>query len=401
MPWKNVCPMDNKLLFISEYLNGYFSVSALCERYGISRKTGYKWINRYKQLHQASALEDLSRHPLFSPNKINDDVTTALLNIRNKHPDWGPAKILWRLEMERPDLKNPSYSSVARILKQKGYIKKRRKRINHPHPGKPLSSMDKSNDIWTADFKGQFKTLDGIYCYPLTVMDGFSRFILSCKGMDGPKQRLVKKAFTRLFKKYGLPSRIRTDNGIPFASCAIARLSRLSVWWLRLGILPELIEPGCPQQNGRHERMHRTLKKATTFPPADDMKAQQKRFNYFVSEFNFQRPHQAIGMVPPADIYEYSNRTMPDKLPPMEYPAHYEVRKVSRNGGIKWESAWVNVGKVLREEYIGLVEIDNGVWDVTFGPLWLGILIDKEMKIKDIECRFERNPKSEKVLPMS
>jgi putative transposase len=401
MPWKNVCPMDNKLLFISEYLAGYFSVSSLCDRYCISRKTGYKWINRYLQSHAASSLENLSRQPHSSPNVISDDVITALLAIRDKHPDWGPMKLLWRLEKDHPDFSMPSYASVARILKRNGYIKKRRKRTRRPHPGKPLSKMLKPNDIWTADFKGHFRTLDGIYCYPLTVVDGFSRYILACQSMLAPKRDPVKQAFTRLFKEYGLPTRIRTDNGTPFASTSIARLSRLSVWWMRLGITPELIEPGCPQQNGRHERMHRTLKQATTIPPAADLKWQQKRFDQFINEFNYERPHQAIGMKPPADLYKSSLRIMPEKLPPMEYPAHYEVRRVSRNGGIRWTSGWVNLGQVLKEEYVGLVEIDDGVWDLTFGPLWLGLLDEKNMKIKDIECRLERNPKGRIVLPMS
>jgi hypothetical protein len=248
------------------------------------------------------------------------------------------------------------------------------------------------NDLWCADFKGEFKTGDGIYCYPLTVTDDHSRYLLGCQGLLSTKVVEAKPVFTRLFKEYGLPKRIRTDNGVPFATNTLARLSKLSAWWVRLGILPELIEPGKPQQNGRHERMHRTLKAETTRPPAGSCRAQQRKFNGFREEFNQERPHEALDMQTPASCYAPSPREMPNRLPPLEYPDRYEVRYVSANGGIRWKNhAWVNVSTVCIGEYVGLEEIDDGVWDVYFGPLRLGRLHDRLMRIEDAYGRLRRH----------
>ena len=263
-----------------------------------------------------------------------------------------------------------------------------RRRIGHP--GKPTSLILAPNDLWSADFKGQFKTGNGRYCYPLTVADGFSRYLLGCQGLTSTAVDDAKPVFTRLFKKYGLPTRIRTDNGVPFATNTLARLSRLSAWWVRLGILPEFIEPGNPQQNGRHERMHRTLKAETTRPAAGSLAAQQRRFNAFREEFNHERPHEALDQHTPASCYRPSTREMPSILPPLEYPDRYEVRYVSANGGIRWNRDWVNVSIVCVGEYVGLEEIDNGIWNVYFGPLKLGRLIERHMRIEDEYGRLNR-----------
>ena len=222
--------------------------------------------------------------------------------------------------------------------------------------------------------RDSFKTGDGRYCYPLTVTDGFSRYLLGCQALNSTAVDEAKPVFTRLFKEYGLPKRIRTDNGVPFATNTLARLSRLSAWWVRLGILPEFIEPGKPQQNGRHERMHRTLKAETTRPPADSLRAQQRKFNRFREEFNNERPHEALDQQTPASATAPPPREMPSKLPPLEYPDRFEVRYVSANGGIRWNRRWVNVSTVCVGEYVGLEEIDDGIWDVYFGPLKLGRL---------------------------
>ncbi len=240
--------------------------------------------------------------------------------------------------------------------------------------------------MWTADFKGHFKTGDGVYCNPLTVADGYSRYLLGCQGLLSTAVAGAKPVFTRLFKEFGLPQRIRTDNGVPFATNTLARLSSLSAWWIRLGILPELIEPGTPQQNGRHERMHRTLKAETTRPPAANARAQQRRFNHFCEEFNYQRPHEALDMQTPASLYHRAPREMPNKLPSLEYPDRFELRYVSYNGGIRWNHQWVNVS-ITAGEYVGLEQIDDGVWNVYFGPLKLGRLLEKHMRIEDA---FER-----------
>jgi hypothetical protein len=247
------------------------------------------------------------------------------------------------------------------------------------------------NDCWSADFKGQFKTGDGNYCYPLTVTDNFSRYLLECKALSGTLREPTQAAFRRLFCEHGLPRRIRTDNGVPFASATLGRLSRLSAWWIRLGVMPELIEPGKPQQNGKHERMHRTLKKETTQPAAANSRAQQRKFNIFRREYNEERPHEALDMDTPADRYQASPRQMPDKLPSLEYPDRFERRYVSANGGIRWKNQWVNVTTTIIGDYVGLEEIDDGEWDVYYGFLKLGRLHERHMRIEDHRGRLKRH----------
>jgi len=250
--------------------------------------------------------------------------------------------------------------------------------------------MDAPNQVWAADFKGHFKTGDGIYCYPLTVTDGCSRYLLACHGLLTTACAEAKPIFTRVFREFGLPERIRTDNGVPFATNTLARLSTLSAWWVRLGILPELIEPGKPQQNGRHERMHRTLKAETTRPAAATCRAQQRRFDRFRHEFNNERPHEALGQRTPASLYTASPRPYPSKLLALEYPAHFERRYVSANGCLRWNHHFVNVSQTCIGEYVGLEEIDNGVWNVYFGPLKLGRLLEEHMRIEDQFGRLKR-----------
>ncbi len=398
MPWKEELPMEQRLRFIGDYLNGYFSFAELCERFGISRKTGYKWINRYHESGNPESLLDRSRCPHHFPTKTPEIITEVLLSVRDKHPTWGPRKLLWRVERDHPDwIYLPAPSTVSLILQRNGLTRKRRKRSRRPHPSKPMTVITEPNQVWTLDFKGQFKTGDGIYCYPLTVADGFSRYIFACDGLLSPSHDPVKEAFKRLFREYGLPMRIRSDNGTPFASVALGRLSRLSVWWIRLGILPELIAPGCPQQNGRHERMHKTLKYETTIPPAQNLQTQQLRFDNFCHEFNHERPHEALDMRVPSEVHSKSPRSFPNKLPQIEYPTHFEVRRVSHNSGFRWKPKYVSASHVLIDEYIGLEEIDNGIWEVYFGPIWLGRLDERVMKIEDKYGRLKRKKKKKKV----
>src|SRR6185436_2359028 len=256
----------------------------------------------------------------------------------------------------------------------------RRRRPRPGHPGKPQTPMAAPNTVWTIDFKGHFRTQDGIYCYPLTVVDGFSRYLLACKGLPHPSHDGVYRTLERTFREYGLPEILRSDNGAPFASQAIRRLSRLAVWWIRLGIAPELIEPSHPEQNGRHERFHRTLKDGTARPSRAILVCQQRRFDHFRHEYNHERPHRALEGDSSAMRYVASPRPYPAKPPQVEYPAHFEVRRVSRNGGIRWKhtsliatnNGWVNVSSVLAEEYVGLEEIADGVWSMYFGPVLLG-----------------------------
>jgi transposase InsO family protein len=315
----------------------------------------------------------------------------AILEARRRHPSWGGKKLLALIQKRHHDWDLPHRSTVCDILSRHGMVPKKRSRRRIGHPGKPTSSILAPNDLWSADFKGQFKTGNGRYCFPLTVTDGFSRYLLGCQALNSTAVQEAKPVFTRLFKEYGLPKRIRTDNGVPFATNTLARLSKLSAWWVRLGVLPEFIEPGKPQQNGRHERMHRTLKDETTRPASASLPAQQRRFNTFRTEFNNERPHEALDQQTPASLYQPSSREMPNRLPPLVYPDRFEVRYVSGNGGIRWRRGWVNVSTVCIGEYVGLEEIDDGVWNVYFGPLKLGRLLDRHMKIEDAHGRLLRH----------
>src|SRR5262250_3034324 len=342
MPWRVASPMDQRTQFIADFLRDMLSITELCTLYGVARKTGYKWIDRYLR-HGPAGLEERSRRPRRSPNQTADEIVHAILEGRRRHSSWGGKKLLALVQRRHPRWSLPGRSTACDILKRHGLIPTRRHRRRIGHPGKPTSEILAPNDLWSADYKGHFRTGDGRYCYPLTVADGFSRYLLGCQALASTAVDGARPVFTRLFKEYGLPKRIRTDNGVPFATNTLARLSRLSAWWVRLGILPESIEPGQPQQNGRHERMHLTLKNETTRPPAGSLHAQQRKFNVFRTEFNNERPHEALDMQTPASCYESSPREMPNKLPPLEYPDRFEVRYVSANGGIRWKKhAWVN-----------------------------------------------------------
>jgi len=396
VPWRTSSPMDQRTQFIADYRRDLDSLTTLCERYRISRKTGYKWIARYNAEGPAG-LHERSRRPGRCPHVTSSAVVKALLETRRHHPTWGAKKLLAILARRHPDWAWPARSTTCDLLRRHGLIAARRRRARPGHPGRPLTPMTAPNGIWTADFKGQFRTRNGAYCYPLTVVDGFSRYLLGCQALLGPTHQATQPVFRRLFQEFGMPEILRTDNGVPFATSALGRLSRLSVWWIQLGIYPELIEPAHPEQNGRHERMHRTLKKEATLPPSGSLAAQQRRFVTFRQEYNHLRPHEALDQNPPASAYQPSNRTFPTRLAPIEYPPHFERRLVSHNGGIRWNARWVNVSHVLAEHHVGLEEIDNGLWNVFFGPLHLGRLNERNYRIEDHRGRQTRR----KVLPMS
>jgi putative transposase len=390
VPWSETTPMDQKTQFIADYLRECQSMTELCALYDISRKTGYQLVARYLRLGPVG-LEERSRNPESHPNQTPEPVVQAFVQARQRHPSWGAKKLLSIVHKRHPTWALPGRSTVCDILSRHGLVAKQRHRRHIGHPGKPPTQILAPNDVWCADFKGQFKTGDGIYCYPLTVTDGFSRYLLGCQGLNSTRVAEAKPVFTRLFKEFGLPRRIRTDNGVPFATHTLARLSQLSAWWVRLGVLPELIEPGKPQQNGRHERMHRTLKAKTTRPPANTCRGQQRKFDRFRQEFNFERPHEALDMQTPASCYDASPREMPSTLPALEYPDRFEVRYVSFNGGIRWNKSWVNVSITCAGEYVGLEEIDDGMWNVYFGPLKLGRLLERHMRIEDALGRLKRH----------
>jgi len=391
MGWKGVTVMDQRIRFLSDYLEGFYPFSELCLLFGISRKTGYKWVGRYREFG-VEGLEERSRRPLTCPHQTDDAVIQSIVRERHRHPTWGPKKLLHVIGKRQPHWSLPAISTTADILKRKGLIEPRPRRLRRQHPGCPKTVCRAPNEIWTADYKGHFRMRNGQYCYPLTVCDMYSRYLLGCSAHPAISLEGSKVTFTRLFKTYGLPERIRTDNGVPFASSAIARLSALSVWWIKLGVYPEQIEPGKPQQNGKHERMHRTLKKEATIPPGKHLTAQQKRFNIFREEYNGQRPHESLGMKTPDEVYTVSTRTMPEKILPPEYPQHFEVRRVSRNGGIRWHHHRVPVSQTLVEEYIGFEEIDDGVYNVYFQELLIGRFFEEIGIIKDVIKRVPTRP---------
>ena len=396
MPWSQTSSMDEKIRFIADSQRQLFPFSEVCGRFGISRKTGYKWIDRYAD-EGPQGLHDRSRRPRSCPHQTPAGIVAALVQARQRHPSWGVKKLLKILSPKHPDWEWPSRSTGCDILRRHGLVPKARRRSRPGHPGRPDTPMTEPNEIWTADFKGEFRTRDGLYSYPLTVADGFSRFLLVCQGLHSTAHLDSRPIFLRLFQEFGLPRIIRTDNGVPFATTALGRLSLLSVWWIRLGIYPELIEPAHPEQNGRHERMHRTLKAETTHPPRANLPSQQRRFNEFREEYNHERPHEALDQDTPASRYRPSPRALPRRLPAIEYPSHYEIRLVSRNGGIRWNSHWVNVTHTLGGEYVGLEEVDNDLWEVYFGPVRLGRLDVRTLRIEDHLGRSVRK----RVLPMS
>jgi transposase InsO family protein len=382
MPWDEATRMDRRERFVSEFDSCQYTMTELCERYGISRKTGYVWVDRYAQ-EGLAGLRDRSRAPRSCPHGTAPEVSERLLELRRLHPTWGPRKLLAWLEKREPERSWPVASTVGGILKRHGLVEDRAaRRRPWPPSVRPSVQAEAPNRVWTGDFKGQFRTGDGRLCYPLTVADGFSRFLLAVVGLDTVSEAQAWPVFERLFREYGLPEAIKTDNGSPFASiCALARLSRLSVRWLKLGIRLERIEPGHPEQNGRHERMHRTLKQETARPPAADRGAQQERFDRFRSVYNEQRPHEALAQKTPAELYHSSGRPYPEKTPEPEYPGHFEVRWVRPNGGIKWQGEFLFLSQALSGERVGLEESDDGVWSVYFGLVLLARFDERERKL--------------------
>lgn len=379
MPWEETTRMSRRVQFIAAFDSCQYTMTELCERFGISRKTGYKWANRYEKAG-LEGLKDRSRAPKSCPHSTSQELSEKLLELRRSHPTWGSRKLLAWLSKREPEAIWPAASTVDGILKRHGLVEERgRSRRSWPPSGRPSVQTEAPNQVWSCDFKGQFRTGDGRLCYPLTVADGFSRFLLAIQGLDSVAGAEVWLVFQRLFREYGLPEAIRSDNGSPFASAsAVARLSHLSVQWVKLGIRLERIEPGHPEQNGRHERMHRTLKQETARPPAASRSAQQERFDQFRSLYNEQRPHEALGQQTPAQFYRPSLRPYPSKISPPDYPGHFEVRWVRPNGGIKWQGQFLFLSQALSGERVGLEETADGVWTVYFGTLLLARFDEKE-----------------------
>lgn len=394
MPWKETCAMDQKIQMIGDWLSEEHGITELSKMYGVSRKTVYKWIGRY-EAEGPPGLEERSRAPMSHPNATPLSMAREIVAAKLRHQSWGPKKLLAWLEERYPGKRWPAASTVGDILKKEGLVKSRkRKRKTPPYPV-PFSECHRPNAVWCADFKGQFRTGDGELCYPLTISDNYSRFLLSCRGLNHPTYEAVRPWFEETFKKYGLPEAIRTDNGAPFASVSLGGLSKLSVWFIKLGVRPERIGTGRPEQNGRHERMHRSLKEATASPPRSDMGEQQKAFDEFKHEYNFERPHEALGQKTPDSFYRPSLRPYPFKVPAVEYHGDVIVRQVRHNGEIKWRGEFIYVSEALAGEPVALKQKEEHLWEVSFSSYPLGVLNELTMKVIPPICK-ER----EKVLPM-
>jgi transposase InsO family protein len=381
--------MEERFGFIRDWLTRNYSVTELCETYEISRKTGHKWIERFKQYGQGG-LEELSRRPHGHPHTTPLVIQDKIVAFRKEHRYWGPKKLIDRLQKREPDITWPSASTAGSILKRRGEVMARRFRRRVPGYGQSLLKADQPNAVWGVDFKGWFRTQNGRRVDPLTISDLASRYLICCQAVKKTNGLEVREQFERVFREYGLPERIRSDNGPPFASIGLAGLSRLSVWWIRLGIKPERIRPGHPEENPEHERMHRTLKQETAHPPKNTSRSQQKAFDQFRREFNDDRPHEALSMQTPSERYQFSRRAYPDRLAEIEYPADYLVRRVRSAGDIKWKGELIYTSQALVGENLGLKQVDEKVWTVHFGPLCLATLDSKTKQLEKIKNVYEK-----------
>jgi len=364
--------MDQRVAFIADWLRDEWTVTELATRYGISRKTAYKWLDRY-ETDPAYGLAERSRAPRTHGRALAADTREAVLALRRRFPRWGPKKLRAVLTAREPAREWPAASTIGDVLRRAGLSAPRRRPRYTVPLTQPLAAATAPNEVWTADFKGWFRTGDGTRCDPLTVADACSRFVLCCRIVP-PSERGVRPWFERTFREYGLPRALRTDNGSPFATTGAAQLSRLAVWWLKLGIQVDRIDPGHPEQNGRHERFHLTLQEETSTPPAPTPRAQQTRFDQLRRDFNAVRPHEALGQRPPADLYVASPRPYPARLEDPWYDATHELRRVRENGQIKWRGELVFVSEAVRGEVVGLAETEGGDWTVRFMHVELGRL---------------------------
>ena len=379
--------MDERLRFVARLLDGE-AMSDVCREFGISRKTGYKIFNRYRE-QGLEALADRIRRPVHYANQLPEQIETLILRCKREKPHWGARKVRELLVRRLDgDFRIPAKSTIHAVLHRHGLVKGLNRRRRHRAHGTQLSAGTMPNDLWCADFKGEFKLGNGRYCYPLTVTDHASRFLLMCEAMEGTREEPTITAFERLFRERGLPQAIRSDNGVPFASPnGLFSLSKLSVWWLRLGIDIERIKPGNPQQNGRHERMHLTLKKETTRPPGMNPLQQQARFDEFIEEYNTERPHEALDMQCPSEVYSPSKRLY-DGLPELTYPLHDREVLVTHCGRICIYRKRINLSKTLAGQRLGIKEVDEGIWIVSFMRYDLGFIDLEQQTLQPIDNPF-------------
>ena len=377
--------MSERVRMIVEELNGVAgSKVGLAARYGVSRKTLYKWLKRF-EAGSWDDLKDRSRAPRRHPNALPSEMVARILELKRRYPFLGAPKLRQKLRAEYGE-RTPAESSLSAILKRQGLSRPPRRRCGATPSSQPLAHAAKPNDVWTVDLKGDFSLGDGVRCYPLTVCDAYSRYFLGIEAYGHhPRTQHLQEAFTVIFREYGLPAAIRSDNGTPFATAGLAGLSQLSVWWVRLGIRLERIEPGQPQQNGRHERAHRTLKEQTARPPAANLIAQQQAFARFAREFNWERPHEALDQQTPSTFYEPSTRPFPERIPePLGYPRDWVRRRVSPCGRTKWQGVLVPITKALTGQHVGFKPVGDGLWEVYFEHLLLGTFDERRKSIKPV-----------------
>ena len=382
--------MDERMRFVVEYERAETAMAELCRVYGIARKTGYKWVERFAG-HGWAGLEDLSRAPERHPNQTRREVEEEILALRGQHMRWGPRKLRRYLQDRQPRRAWPAASTIGELLKREGLVQERRPRSKTPPYTRPFAAADGPNQVWCADFKGWFRTADGARIDALTITDAHSRYLLRCQAVGKTDTAAVRAICEAAFREYGLPRAMRTDNGAPFASRAVAGLSRLAAYWMKLGIVPERIEPGHPEQNGRHERMHRTLKEETATPPAANRLAQQRALDRFRREYNQERPHEALQQQTPSSVYAPSPRPYPERVPEPEYDTGLEVRRVQRHGEFNWKHQHVFLTETLAGEGIGLEPIDDGYWCVYFAAFPIALFDSEALAVEPL-------PESEKEI---
>ena len=393
MPWKECQIMDERMRFVARLLEGE-KMAPLCAEFGISRKTGYKIFDRYQDCGVV-AFNDRSRRPYRQANRLPPQLEATIVRLKREFPGWGAPKIREKLRRQSPPPHLPAISTVHAVLDRHGLVHHRRRR-RQADAATTLTRPTEANALWCADYKGEFMLGNRRYCYPLTITDFATRYLLTCEALSTTQERFAFTAFDRTFREFGLPAAIRTDNGVPFASpTALYRLSKLAVWWLRLGIRLERIQPGHPQQNGRHERMHRTLKTEATKPAAPNVLQQQARFDTFVARYNHDRPHQALAMQVPAAVYRRSPRIYRG-LEDLTYPFHDATFTVTHCGRICFHGRKINLSHVFAGQNVGVTQVGDHVWLVTFMHYDLGYFDDEVGRVEPIE-----NPFGAKVLPMS
>ena len=380
MPWKESSVMEEKARFVLEYGQDMYTMTELCQKYGIARETGYVWLRRYQQTG-LEGLRELPRGPHQAANQTPAEIESAVLELRQAHMRWGPRKLKRVLERDQPERTWPAASTIGAILKREGLVVARRKRSKTAPYREPLAHADGPNRVWCADFKGWFRTGDGQRIDPLTISDAYSRYLLRCQAVPKTDTTRVQAVWEAAFREYGMPQAIRTDNGAPFASTAVAGLSRLAVWWMKLGIVPERIQAGHPEQNGRHERMHRTLKQETAMPPAADHRAQQRALDRFRQEYNQVRPHEALHMQTPAAVYVPSPREFPARLPEPEYPDTMRVLSVRRKGHFRWRKQDVFLSEVLWGERVGFSSLDDRWFTIYFAQFPLARFDSHQLRV--------------------